>query len=47
MRHIATWATVFFRDLEKAEAAKLYMPVGTLGTVFMELESEAFEMSAA
>ena len=46
MRHIVPWAGPFFKDLEKAENAKLYMPVGTLGRIFMELESEAFEMIA-
>jgi len=47
MRHIAPWATLLFKDLEKAENAKIYMPVGTLGKLFMTLEEEAFEMIAA
>ena len=33
-------------DLEKAKNAKVYMPVGTIGKLFMKLESEAFEMTA-
>lgn len=45
-RHIAPWATTFFVDLEKAENAKVYMPVGTLGKLFVELENEVFEMVA-
>jgi hypothetical protein len=29
------WSPVFFADLEKARSAWLYVPVGTLGRVFM------------
>ncbi len=46
MHHIAPWAGPFFKDLEKAKNAKVYMPVGTLGGIFMALENEAFEMIA-
>lgn len=45
-QHIISWAGPFFTDLEKAENAKVYMPVGTLGKIFMELENDAFEMIA-
>ena len=31
-----------FADLEKAEAANFYRPVGSLGRLFLEIESEAF-----
>lgn len=44
-RHLAAWAPVFFADLEKAEAAWLYAPVGTLGRVFMGIERTAFAMA--
>ena len=44
--HIQTWASRFFEDLEAAEAAVLYMPVGTIGRAFMEIEAKAFEMTA-
>jgi TorA maturation chaperone TorD len=44
-RHLAGWAPVFFEDLEKAQAAWLYAPVGTLGRVFMEIERTAFAMA--
>src|SRR3546814_4472832 len=37
--HIAPWATRFFTDLEMAQAAKLYAPVGRLGRVFTEIEA--------
>jgi TorA maturation chaperone TorD len=44
-RHLAAWAPVFFADLEKATAAWLYAPVGTLGRVFMGIERTAFAMA--
>lgn len=43
--HLAPWARHFFEDLEKAKAARLYMPVGTLGRVFLEIEQPAFGMA--
>lgn len=43
--HIRTWAPRFFEDLERAKSAVLYMPVGTIGRAFMEIEAEAFEMT--
>jgi TorA maturation chaperone TorD len=45
-RHIAGWAPRFFEDLERARSARLYMPVGTLGRLFMQIESDAFAMAA-
>lgn len=45
-KHLATWADKFFKDLEGAQSAALYMPVGTIGRLFMEIEREAFEMAA-
>jgi TorA maturation chaperone TorD len=42
--HLATWAPRFFEDLEAAESARFYMPVGTIGRVFMNIETTAFEM---
>jgi TorA maturation chaperone TorD len=44
-RHLASWAPVFFADLEKARSASLYVPVGTLGRVFMGIEKTAFMMA--
>jgi len=43
--HIAPWAPRFFQDLQAAKAADFYKPVGTVGRLFMEIESEAFTMS--
>ncbi|MDA1090954.1 MAG: molecular chaperone TorD family protein [Proteobacteria bacterium] len=44
--HMASWAGQFFTDLEGAEAAALYTPVGTIGRLFLAIEAEAFEMAA-
>jgi len=44
--HIGNWAPKFFEDLEAAEAARLYMPVGLIGKLFLEVESEAFLIAA-
>lgn len=43
--HIEPWARQFFVDLEGAKAAAVYMPVGAIGRIFVEIESEAFRMS--
>ncbi|MBB3064685.1 TorD/DmsD family molecular chaperone [Limibacillus halophilus] len=45
-RHIGCWAPRFFQDLQAARAASFYMPVGKIGQIFMEIESEAFAMAA-
>lgn len=44
-KHMMSWAIRVFHDLERADAAILYMPVGTVGKLFMEIEFEAFEMA--
>ena len=44
--HIGCWAPRFFEDLQAAQSAVLYMPVGTIGRLFMAIESQAFEMAA-
>ncbi|MCE8518323.1 molecular chaperone TorD family protein [Ruegeria pomeroyi] len=46
-RHIGPWAGHFYSDLEGAEASVLYASVGSAGRVFMEIEREAFRMTAA
>jgi len=45
--HIAPWAGLFFSDLEEAKTSEFYVPVGTVGRIFMTLEAEAFRMSGA
>jgi TorA maturation chaperone TorD len=42
--HLAPWATQFFDDLERAQAAVLYAPVGNIGSAFMAIEGAAFAM---
>ena len=44
--HIGCWAPKFFEDLEAAQSAAFYMPVGRIGRLFMEIEHQAFEMAA-
>ncbi|MCH7942676.1 MAG: molecular chaperone TorD family protein [Proteobacteria bacterium] len=45
-RHLAPWARFFFEDLESADSARFYKPVGTVGRLFMKIETTAFEMAA-
>jgi TorA maturation chaperone TorD len=44
-KHLAPWLGRFFLDLERAEGADFYRRVGTLGRVFIEIESEAFALT--
>jgi TorA maturation chaperone TorD len=46
-RHIGLWAGHFFTDLETAKNSVFYAPVGTLGRLFMEIETEAFRLSGS
>ena len=46
-KHIQPWAEHFFTDLEGANTAIFYSPVGTIGKLFMKIEEEAFEMDAS
>jgi len=43
-QHIRPWIGRFFADLERADAAEFYRHVGTLGRVFIEIETEAFAL---
>lgn len=43
-KHLAPWIGRFFADLERAEAANFYRRIGTLGRVFMEVETQAFAL---
>jgi TorA maturation chaperone TorD len=42
--HLAPWADRFFEDLEQASAARLYVPIGTLGRLFMAIEATTLQM---
>ena len=46
-RHIAPWAGHFFTDLEGAKNSVFYAPVGTVGRIFMEIETEAFRLGGS
>lgn len=43
--HLKPWINRFFADLEHAKSATFYARVGTVGRIFMEIESEAFTLS--
>jgi TorA maturation chaperone TorD len=43
-KHMAPWIGSFFADLERAEAANFYRRVGTVGRLFVEIETEAFAL---
>jgi TorA maturation chaperone TorD len=45
-KHLATWARRFFVDLERANPAGFYARVGSLGRIFMEVETEAHSFPA-
>ena len=42
--HIEPWAGHFFKDLEAAKSSRLYQPVGTIGRLFIEIETNAYSM---
>jgi len=43
--HVRPWAGLFFVDLENAASADFYRPVGTIGRLFMTVETQSFEMA--
>jgi len=43
-KHLAPWIGRFFTDLEAAKAARLYRPVGTIGRLFIAIETQAFAL---
>lgn len=45
-KHIGSWASLFFTDLEAAKNSILYASLGAVGREFMDIEREAFRMSA-
>lgn len=45
-KHIGLWAPHLFADLEAAKNSVFYAPVGAAAKAFMEIEREAFRMSA-
>jgi TorA maturation chaperone TorD len=45
-KHLAPWIGRFFVDLEKAKSVDFYARVGSLGRIFVDVETEAFALSA-
>lgn len=45
-KHIAPWAGHFYSDLEAAKNSILYASIGNVGREFMDIEREAFRMTA-
>ena len=45
-KHLSPWIRRFFADLEQAASADFYRRVGTLGRVFLDIETQAFAVSA-
>jgi TorA maturation chaperone TorD len=45
-KHLAPWVRRFFVDLEQAKSADFYACVGSLGLTFVDIEMEAFALSA-
>ena len=43
-KHLAPWIGRFFADLERAEGADFYRCVGSLGRVFVDIETKAFAL---
>jgi len=44
-KHIAPWMGRMFADMERADGARFYRHVGTLGRVFLDIEAEAFALA--
>ncbi|MEE9424285.1 MAG: molecular chaperone TorD family protein [Methylococcales bacterium] len=43
-QHVLPWAQQFFKDIQLANSAQFYKPVGQLGEAFVALESTLFTM---
>jgi TorA maturation chaperone TorD len=44
--YLTVWTKRFFVDLEGARSAEFYACVGSLGRIFVDVEAEAFALSA-
>jgi TorA maturation chaperone TorD len=45
-KHLAPWIGRFFADLEQVKDSNFYRHVGTVGRLFVEIETEAFALSS-
>jgi TorA maturation chaperone TorD len=43
-KHLSPWLGRFFSDLEQAAGAEFYRRIGTVGRVFLEIETQAFAL---
>lgn len=43
-KHINNWMPHLFKDLQKAEGAIVFRPIGLVGELFLEIEENAFAM---
>ena len=43
-KHLGSWARRFFVDLEQAQSVDFYARVGSLGRIFVDIETEAFAL---
>ena len=43
-KHLAPWIGRFFTDLEQVKSSNFYRRVGTVGRLFVEIETEAFAL---
>ena len=46
-KHIEPWAGLLMQDIERAKSGVFFVPVGTIGRHFLEIESQAFSMDGA
>jgi TorA maturation chaperone TorD len=44
-KHLSPWIGNFFGDLERAKSADFYRAVGSVGRLFVEIESDAFALA--
>jgi TorA maturation chaperone TorD len=45
-KHLASWIRRFFVDLEQAPSVDFYARVGSLGRIFVDIETQAFALSS-
>jgi len=45
--HVGNWAAHYFSDLQAAKSSVLYASVGAVGVALMDIEREAFRMTAS
>ncbi len=45
-RHLAPWLGRFFADMRLAKAAEFYRHVGMIGSLFIDIERQAFALPA-